>query len=505
MFTAKDLNLFASKGLRPEQVEQQMERFRKGFPFMQITASASVGEGISVLDQAGRQACLARWEKYLASGRRVVKFVPASGAASRMFKDLYAYLDSPEERPSDPQEKRFFDEMKGFAFYEALKEACSAKNGRDIDGLLREGKYKEIVRCLLGPEGLNYGRLPKGLLLFHAYPEEIRTAFEEHLVEGALYAKDAAGTVRLHFTVSPEHEALFKQCVAEKAARYEQRFAAHYEISFSCQKPSTDTIAVDADNRPFRDKEGQIVFRPGGHGALIENLDELEADVIFLKNIDNVSPDKEETVIYKKALAGLLVGLQEKIFAYLRALDGGECGETLLDEIGRFLEQSLCIRKPGWEKMEKEERLTYLRQTLDRPLRVCGMVKNQGEPGGGPFLAVNADGSISPQILESSQIDLNDPQKKALFKQGPHFNPVDLVCAVRDYKGNKYKLRDYVDDNTGFISQKSKDGRPLKALERPGLWNGAMSRWNSVFVEVPAKTFTPVKTVLDLLRPEHQL
>ena len=321
-----------------------------------------------------------------------------------------------------------------------------------------------------------------------------------------MYAKNNAGEVNIHFTVSPEHQALFEQLVAEKKDAYEDKFSVKYDISFSVQKPSTDTIAVNMDNTPFRDKDGKLLFRPGGHGALIENLNDVDADVVFIKNIDNVVPDsfKSATIIYKKLIAGVLVSLQEKIFKYLELIDTGKYTHDQIEEMIHFLQNDLCTRKSDIKLMEDAELVLYIKDKLNRPLRVCGMVKNVGEPGGGPFLAVNPDGSVSLQVLESSQIDMNDPVKKALFEKGTHFNPVDLVCAIKNYKGEKFNLPDYVDKNTGFISYKSKDGKELKALELPGLWNGAMSDWNTVFVEVPIETFNPVKTVNDLLRREHQ-
>jgi hypothetical protein len=328
---------------------------------------------------------------------------------------------------------------------------------------------------------------------------------EEHLVEGALYACNEEKQVNIHFTVSPEHRALFRQMADVKTPVYEQRFGVKYHIAFSEQKPSTDTIAADAENRPFRD-EGKLLFRPGGHGALIENLNDLSADVVFIKNIDNVVPDafKSATIRYKKLLAGILIFYQQKIFDYLNRIDSGKYDREQLMEMLYFLQNELCIKNPETKNLEDVELVLYIKSKLNRPLRVCGMVKNQGEPGGGPFLAVNPDGTVSPQILESSQIDLKNPELKQLFEQGTHFNPVDLVCALRNYQGEKFDLLRYVDKNTGFISLKSKNGKELKALELPGLWNGAMSDWNTIFVEVPIETFNPVKTVNDLLRPEHQ-
>ena len=371
---------------------------------------------------------------------------------------------------------------------------------------MADGAYKEVAANLLNAAGLNYGALPKGLLKFHKYENGTRTPLEEHLVEGALYAAGKNGKVNVHFTVSPEHKDLFRALVEEKVKDYSSRYNVDYCVTFSEQKPSTDTIAADMDNHPFRDEKGKLLFRPGGHGALIENLNDLDADIVFIKNIDNVVPDrlKDDTVLYKKLIAGVLVTLQKQAFEYLELLDSGKYTREQVEEIIRFVQQKLFCRRADIKDMEDGDLVLYLKKKLNRPMRVCGMVKNVGEPGGGPFLAYNADGTVSLQILESSQIDMNDPEKKAMFEKGTHFNPVDLVCALRDYKGRKFNLPDYVDKSTGFISRKSKNGKDLKALELPGLWNGAMSDWNTVFVEVPLSTFNPVKTVNDLLRPQHQ-
>jgi hypothetical protein len=506
MLTVNDFKLLASKGIQEKQIESQLDCFAKGFPFLEITASASVEKGITAILKDGQLAYIKAWDEYLATNKVIVKFVPASGAASRMFKNLYGFLAADYNEPSTSCEKAFFDNIARFAFHGPLNAACLEREGKDIDGLVEDGRYKTVVSLLLEEKGLDYGQLPKGLLLFHTYPRCVRTAIEEHLAEGAMYAKNNAGDVNLHFTVSPEHESLFSKYIEEKREIYEDKFSVRYNISFSRQKPSTDTLAADMDNRPFRDKDGNLVFRQGGHGALIENLNDMQADVIFVKNIDNVTPDslKYSTVIYKKIIAGILVTLQKKIFEYLRLIDSGKYSHKQIEEMIHFLQDKLCIRKGDIKYLEDAELILYIKNKLHRPLRVCGMVKNEGEPGGGPFFAVNPDGTVSLQILESSQIDLQDPLKKKLFEEGTHFNPVDLVCAVRDHQGKKYHLPDYVDGNTGFISLKSKDGCELKALELPGLWNGAMSDWNTVFVEVPIDTFNPVKTVNDLFRPEHQ-
>ena len=506
MLNAKDLELLASKGISKEQIEEQLACFVKGFPYLGIAASASVEKGIMVIPQDQQATYMAAWDAYLAKNKKIVKFVPASGAASRMFKNLFEFLSADYNEPQNAFEKKFFDEIQKFAFYEALNTKCVENESKDIPTLVAEGQYKAVVANLLEAKGLNYGQLPKGLLLFHSYPNTVRTAMEEHLAEGAMYAKNNAGEVNIHFTVSPEHKPLFEQLVAAKTAEYEEKFSVKYDLSFSVQKPSTDTIAADMENGPFRDKNGNLLFRPGGHGALIENLNDVEADVVFVKNIDNVVPDsfKCSAVIFKKVIAGVLVSLQERILNYLELIDGGKYTHEQVEEMIHFLQNELCVKNPETKFLEDAELILYIKNKLNRPLRVCGMVKNVGEPGGGPFLAVNPDGTVSLQILESSQIDLKDPEKKAMFEKGTHFNPVDLVCALKNYKGEKFNLPEYVDKNTGFISYKSKDGRELKALELPGLWNGAMSDWNTVFVEVPIETFNPVKTVNDLLRAEHQ-
>lgn len=507
MLTQEDKALLAKKGISEEQIAAQLACFEKGFPFLKLEAAASIGNGIVATTDSERDAYIKAWEAYKNEGGHVVtKFVPASGAASRMFKNLFEFLGADYDEPTTDFEKKFFSQIEHFAFYADLNEACRKNAGKDIPGFLAGKDYKAVVANLLEAAGLNYGALPKGLLKFHKYEDGARTPLEEHLVEGALYAAGADGKVNVHFTVSPEHRSLFEQLVGEKAAKYAEKYGVEYHVSFSEQKPSTDTIAADMDNRPFRDDKGHLVFRPGGHGALIENLNDLDSDIVFVKNIDNVVPDrlKADTVTYKQVLAGVLVTLQKKAFDYLRLIDSGQYTHEQIEEMIRFVQQELYCRKHDIKDLEDGDLILYLKSKLNRPMRVCGMVKNVGEPGGGPFLAYNADGTVSLQILESSQIDMKDPEKKAMFEKGTHFNPVDLVCAIRDYQGRKFDLLRYVDPATGFISYKSKNGKDLKALELPGLWNGSMSDWNTVFVEVPLSTFNPVKTVNDLLREQHQ-
>lgn len=503
--TPQDKELLAKKGISETKIAEQLACFQKGFPFLKLDAAASIQKGILAPNAEEQTKYLAAWDAYTHTGKTIVKFVPASGAASRMFKDLFEFLGADYDEPTTPFEKTFFNQIDNFAFYDDLNTACQRTASAEIPVLIHQHEYKPVVAALLEEAGLNYGALPKGLLKFHQYDEGARTPLEEHLVEGALYAAGKSGKVNVHFTVSTEHRELFKVLVAEKAGEFAKRYGVDYNITFSEQKPNTDTIAADMDNQPFRDND-KLVFRPGGHGALIENLNDLDADIIFIKNIDNVVPDKlkADTVLYKKLIAGVLVTLQQKAFEYLNLLDSGHYTHEQITEILQFVQKQLFCKNPTTKQLEDAELVIYLKEKLNRPMRVCGMVKNVGEPGGGPFLAYNSDGTISLQILESSQIDMTDPTAKDMFEKGTHFNPVDLVCAVRDYKGHKFDLAKYVDKATGFISLKSKNGKDLKALELPGLWNGAMSHWSTVFVEVSLSTFNPVKTVNDLLREQHQ-
>lgn len=505
MLSQDDLKQIAGKGITEEQVKNQLEEFKQGFPFLRIEAAAGIGHGIVAPEENERAEYVKRWNEYKAEGKKIVKFVPASGAASRMFKDMFSFLGADYDEPQTSFEKKFFDELDKFAFYDELNETCVRNEGKGITELIEAGNYKAVVANMLEADGLNYGQLPKGMLLFHKYQDGVRTPMEEHLVEGALYAA-SNGEANVHFTVSHEHMEFFEKKVADKKDIYENKYGIKYNISFSEQKPSTDTIAANPDNTPFRNSDGSLLFRPGGHGALIQNLNDIDADVIFVKNIDNVVPDrlKDDTVTYKQLIAGILVTLQARIFDYLRLLDTGAYTHEQLEEIIRFVQRDLCCRKADIKELEDADLVIYLRNKLNRPTRVCGVVKNVGEPGGGPFLTYNQDGTVSLQILESSQIDKSNTEYMKMFTEGTHFNPVDLVCAVKNYKGEHFNLPDYVDKTTGFISSKSKNGKELKALELPGLWNGAMSDWNTIFVEVPLSTFNPVKTVNDLLRDQHQ-
>ena len=507
MLTEKDLKQLEERGVTPQAIESQLERFKTGFPYLKLKGSATPGAGITVIDDACAAKCKERWAQYLADGGDVVKFVPASGAASRMFKALFAFVNGAEDVPAAGSPvAQIIDNLEKLPFKSELDAVLNARYGADSVAMRAEGKYKPIIEAIVGNDGMNYGGLPKGLLTFHKYDgDETRTPLEEQLVEGAQTAA-TNGVVKVHFTVSENHKQLFLKKIQEAVPALEKRFGVKYEISMSVQKPSTDTVAANLDNTLFRDDNGNLVFRPGGHGALIENLNDIDATVVFVKNIDNVVPDSRRaaTIEYKQVIGGMLILVHDKIAEYLCKLNTGDYNIDDLREMIKFMHDTLNVRDEGLKHFEDGELALYLKSKFDRPLRVCGMVRNEGEPGGGPFLAFNSDGSSSPQILESTQIDTSKPENREMLASATHFNPVDLVCYVKDIEGGHYDLREYVDHETGFISEKSFGGRELRALELPGLWNGAMSDWSTVFVEVPAMTFNPVKTVNDLLRPVHQ-
>ncbi len=500
MFNDKDLKQFSQKGISKKTVNEQIENFKKGFPYLNIIKPATDLYGIIRLSK-NETASLSEIYETVSKNERVVKFVPASGAASRMFKNLFEFTDNNNntfEDKSFNSPYNFFKKIEQFAFYDDLKSIYKKD-------LTDNPEYKEVLKYLLEKDGLNYSNLPKGLLKFHKYSGTSRTSAEEHLVEGAEYA-ESNEKINIHFTISPEHQDKFNEHINEVTEQYEKKYQANYQIEFSLQKSSTDTIAVDLENKAFRTNDNSILFRPGGHGALIENLNDIDANIIFVKNIDNVVHDKlkKDTRIFKKSLAGLLINLRDQTFEYIKKLNDHK-DEKLIIEIKEFLEKRLFTELDDqFNKRTKEEKINYLINKLNRPLRVCGMVKNEGEPGGGPFFVRKESGSVSLQIVEGAQIDMKDPEKVKIIKNATHFNPVDLILSVKDYRGKAFDLTKYVDPSTGFISEKSKDGKLLKAQELPGLWNGAMANWLTVFVEVPITTFNPVKVINDLLREPHQ-
>jgi hypothetical protein len=514
MLTTKDLEQIKTKGISPEKIAIQIENFKTGFPFAKLTAAATKDHGIRAFNESE----VSGMEDFYYQQKpeyRLLKFVPASGAASRMFKHLFEFMESYRGTKEDVEKFMadrsfnsvwyFIENLKSFAFFEDLKNALS-KDGLDPDVLIAEKKYHIVIEYLLTEKGLGYAALPKGLLKFHRYDDFARMSLGEHLVEGAHYAMNANREVHIHFTVSPEHRQKFNEAVDAVQPVYEKKFDCKYVISFSEQKPSTDTVAVDLDNSPFRESDGSLLFRPGGHGALIENLDDLKGDIIFIKNIDNVVPDrlKAPTYQYKNVIGGLLIRLREKSFNYLKQLENGTPENHLLMEMIQFARNEMMLQLPGdFDKLENAAKAKILFHLMNRPIRVCGMVKNEGEPGGGPFWVENSKGEVSLQIVESAQIDMKNENQRKIAMEATHFNPVDLVCSVRDYRGRPFDLKQFVDAETGFIAEKSKDGKQLKAQELPGLWNGAMANWVTVFVEVPIITFNPVKTVNDLLREQY--
>ena len=499
MFEQNDVRQIEERGSSVSEVEAQVERFRKGFPWLEIIAPATPENGIRVLGDKAAEEAVTYYENASVAGK--CKFVPASGAASRMFKDIFAGLSALEDGKdpgADSSVGKLASAIEKFAFY-TPEMFGTPEDSADY--------RRNVAEKVLTDKGLGYGSKPKGVIRFHRYPDgECRTAFAEHLIEAQDYMRNADGSANIVFTISPEFGKLFDAALDEVRAAYEARYGVKFNISFTCQEKSTDTVAVDLKNRPFRTEEGELLFRPAGHGALIYNLNAIEDELVSIKNIDNVSNDRflPVTAKYKKVLMGVALSLRDRIFGYLNALDaaGNTDCSALCDEIEKFLADELSITLPA--SASRAERVAILRSKLDRPIRVCGMVRNQGEPGGGPFIVKSRDGSSNLQILESVQINMGDEASREMLAGATHFNPVDLVCCLRNYKGEKFNLLDYVDQDAGFISSKSYQGRELKALELPGLWNGSISDWNTCFVEVPLETFNPVKVVLDLLRPAHQ-
>ncbi len=520
IFTRDDLKDISFRKITPEKVINQIERFKKGMPFTRVVKPCTVNDGITHFDDADVERYAEIFSTAQKSGR-CTKFVPASGAASRMFKLLLgAYADLESKGSADDGDKKlasFISELGQYAFYNELKDKMHDE-GIDLYDCINSGQVKTILEFLLFEKGLDLSNLPKGLIPFHKYPDGSRTPFhkypdgsrtpfEEHLVEALNYVRDENGRISVHFTVAPQHEDKIKEHINNVIPRYE-RAGDEFIITYSCQKPSTDTIAVDPQDNPFRDEDGALLFRPGGHGALIENLSDLAGDIIFIKNIDNITTDRNKglTFKYKKALGGYLVSLQEKIFSYLKTLKEDSVNDQFIEDMFKFLRTRLSvIPEQKISGGTAEEKKQYLIDMLNRPLRVCGMVENTGAPGGGPFWVKHTGGGVSIQIVESSQIDLEKPDQSEILQSATHFNPVDLVCGVKDCDGNPFDLNRYIDHDAGFISVKSKNGRELKAMELPGLWNGSMAFWNTVFVEVPAGTFSPVKTIFDLMNDDHRM
>ena len=510
--TQRDIEQIEAHGLSVDDVQTQIMNFITGFPFVQLSEAATVGNGIQKLNEKEEEDAILYFQNNK-DKHSLLKFVPSSGAATRMFKDLYEfsalYMGLQYTLKEFPEAKKTIENLNKFAFFDELKQKFEA-HSVSLEEYLERGDYTTIVNYILTEIGLNYGKLPKALILFHKYPEDkerkYRYAIEEHIVEAANYCIQKSKEVNIHFTISVEHKEEFQRVLKETQPYYETLFDIKYNISFSFQKQSTDTIALNQDNTIAYDKDGKIIFRPSGHGALIENLNDIKGDIIFIKNIDNVAHDrfKSSTYKYKNLIAGILLQTQEKVFSCLKALEKGKLtSQEIVDIIELTNKLGIGLSKEETSKENPQDILTQVFNKLNRPIRVCAMVKNLGEPGGGPFWIEN-NGVKSLQIIEKAQIDLLDENQKEIFSKATHFNPVDIVCGVKDYKGNNFNLTNYVDKTTGFISTKSNEGELIKAQELPGLWNGAMADWITIFVEVPLETFTPVKTINDLLREEHQ-
>jgi hypothetical protein len=511
MFTNSQLKQLSDRGISLEQALRQLEIFRKGIAPVLLVSPATPNDGIEIFEQqkVDYYISLFQREKYKFS---MVKFVPASGAASRMFKQLFEalneFIDFPYDSSSTflklPEMTGFFQNLKNYAFYDDLARVCNTL-GSDPESMIKSGKFAELLTLLLTKQGLSYSQLPKGLLMFHKYSEEARTAFEEHFVEAALYLRDINNKVKIHFTVSPEHHKLFKTLADVLIKKYLKKYNVHFQVDFSVQKVSTDTLAVDMENRPFVQDKEMLVFRPGGHGALLDNMQDINEKIVFIGNIDNVAPDRIKAlrVRYKELLAGILVERVQSIHSFLTGIDNGFT-EKLKEEILNFIKNYISLATAQeLSELSGNEFINKVKNAINRPIRICAMVRNVGEPGGGPFWVSDKSGNISKQIVESSQVNLNDTHQDRIFRKATHFNPVDMVCYTSNYNGGKFKLEEYRDPDMAFIATKSQGGNSLKALELPGLWNGSMAGWLTFFVDVPVETFSPVKTIFDLRREEH--
>ena len=505
-FNQDDVQAIKEQGLTVAQIMGQVEMFKRGFPPTRIATAAIVGNGILSLSEEEKRQLISCFDK-AKHQKDIVKFVPASGAATRMFKAVHTFLNyyNPEqesvktfaEKHKLRELEEFLSSVSEFAFINLMRKRIR-ENYPDYKFKTKGERYLIMARTLLLEEGLNFGSLPKGLIPFHKYNKYFTTAFEEQLYEGCFYAS-SNDAVFAHFTFAPAHVDYFKSEFDTVKNRVEKKTKKKVHVSYSFQNSNTNTLAVDLDNLPFRDQDNQLVFRPAGHGALLDNLNDVDADIVFIKNIDNVIAEQyvEQIAMYKKVLAGKLVALQTKIFSYIKQLNEAEVSEDLIAEVKSFMWKELNIKDLSNGAMQ-------LATQLNRPTRVCGMVKNTGSVGGGPFWVIDSEGVQSLQIVESAQLDLKDSSQRNVFNESTHFNPVDVVCGLRDYQGNKFDLSAFIDPNTGFISEKDHNGAPIRAMELPGLWNGSMANWNTVFIEVPLITFNPVKTVNDLLHKEHR-
>lgn len=507
--TKIDIEELKRRGITEEEIHRQIENFKNKFPFIKLKRPATVGNGIISFDEERINKFIEIFENN--NNLKKIKFVPASGAATRMFKALHEFDDTFKQSGNDinilkkdayKSIRFFFDNIKKLAFFDDLDKKVNEITGENVESLLSQNRHNEIIEILLNSDGLNYSNLPKGLLKFHKYSDHSRTAFEEQISESIFYCKNYDNVVPNHFTVSTEFTNKFISLSEELKRKYEPAYNVNLDITFSVQNPSTDTIAVDSNFELVRNTDGSLYFHPAGHGALLENLNNINGDLIFIKNIDNVVPFEKQNLIakYKKFLGGLLIYYKNKVDSYLKKIES-EYSTELETEILDFIKKELFIEIPADKKIKDLK--TFLFEKLNRPIRVCGMVKNMGEPGGGPFWVENHDGTSSLQIVESSQINHHDRVQDLILQSSTHFNPVDIVCNIYDYKGNKFDLKKFRDLSQGIITTKTLKNKKIYVQELPGLWNGSMADWNTIFVEVPIETFNPVKTVFDLLKPTH--
>jgi hypothetical protein len=500
-FSPEDIRQIENHGLQRSDVEDHLLRYRRGANFLKLNRPCDLADGILSLTATQRNRLIRKFENE-AANFRLLKFVPASGAASRMFADWFAAADQGRSG-APPLDRSILRDLKKMPFHSLIA------NNDYGHILLRQKNIVALLDFILLPSGLNYGSLPKALIPFHSYGKrEKRTALEEHLYEGARYLRNAGDICRLHFTVSQEHVHAIEERIKDMRKRFERLMDVCYEIDLSIQSKATDILAVDEKNRPVRDGRGRLIFRPGGHGALLQNLNDLEADFIFVKNIDNIvpAPFLETIVPFKKMLGGLAIQIQKSIFMILEDMEKTGFCRDQLDAAETFCRRKLnVIFPPGFTRFSNAKRKQHLFSLLNRPLRICGMVRNLGEPGGAPCWVTGKDGMQTVQIVESAHVDKANPEQQTIWRRTKYFNPVDMVCCIRNYRKEKFELSNFVDKNAYLISTKTEKGKKIKAQELPGLWNGGMAYWNTIFVRLPLAAFNPVKTVYDLLRPEHQI
>jgi nicotinamide riboside kinase len=510
-FSSHDFLQILDSKVPISEIEKQLSIYQNGIPKANLNRPAVIGDGILKFTEEEFQSYSLLFDSKK-DNFKLKKFIPASGAASRMFKFLNEFLNEFDlenetinayiNRKNATELKIFLAGLEKFPFFKAVNNKI-LEEFSDLKSWNKDQQNYCFIKMMLEERHFDFSNKPKGVLPFHQYQNQIVTPIEEHLKEGILYSS-AKGVSNLHFTISETHKLQFENILDKVKSKVEKMSGNKINIAFSHQQKHTDSIAVDSENKPFRNGNGELVFRPGGHGALIENLNSLDADFVFIKNIDNVIQNEAETIaLYKRGLAGLLIELQEKVLSYLSKIDSISENETI--EIVNFIEQQLNYKvNLDFSKYTLENKIAYLKEMLNRPIRVCGMVKNEGEPGGGPFWVTDSKGNTKLQIVEAAQIDFNNEKQALIAGNASHFNPVDLVCGLKDYKGSKFDFRNFIDHNSGFIVEKNKFGKPIKGYELPGLWNGAMANWITIFVEVPLITFNPVKTINDLLKPAHQ-